>query len=41
MLGIYDWYLDSYKDIVLAHGIVYGHPKSKLPDGTFIRTSAV
>ena len=41
MPGLYDWYLDFYKDAVLAHGIVYGHPGSRLPDGTFIHTSAV
>lgn len=41
MPGLYDWYLDFRKDIVLAHGIVYGHPRSKLPDGTFIHTSAI
>ena len=41
MPGLYDWYLDSYKDVVLAHGIVYGHPGSRLSDGKSIRTSAV
>lgn len=39
MPGLYDWYLDSDEGIALAHGTVYGHPKSKLPDGTFIHTS--
>lgn len=41
MPGLYDWYLVRYENVVLAKGTVYGHPKSKLPDGMFIHTSAV
>lgn len=41
MPGLYDWYLMSHQDMSMAKGIVYGHPKSKLPDGMFIHTSPI
>ena len=39
MPGLYDWYLGEHRDVAAAWGIVYGHPKPKLPDGMFIHTS--
>lgn len=41
MPGLYDWYLECHRDVATAWGTVYGHPKSRLPDGMFIHTSPI
>ena len=41
MPGLYDWFFTPHKDFAVAEGIVYGHPKSRLPDGMSIHTSPI